>query len=313
MTYKWEYHSKGSKQGRGLWLLSSNEVDYFWSRFEGLFKGSELSEKYNPFVRSSSIEQDLLLLNRYKRVGSELTPIELASLNLHINRFFTDDGWRSIRKLINRDLSEKKKRKERELVAEDEQLTIATEWYYSGVKPTRGKQLKLLIHEELEFCLPILIATLGAERKMQERAFRGHLAYSDSFIDRGLKCARLKRQLIKLLAKIETIGSISNNELLSINVDCNGLFSDHGWKQFRAKQAQKKRRTNKSLVELTSDTVSRLVTLKNENNFESLDDTIGYLFDESDTNPELVKLHKAMDEIGLSTYAELTNLISKLS
>jgi hypothetical protein len=312
MTYNWEYHLTSSKKGRGLRLLSSNEVDLFWLHFERFFEDNVLVEKYKPFVNSINIEQDLFLLNRFKSVGSKLSALELASLNLQVNKFFTDEGWRSMRKSINRDLGVIKKRKEQELRALDEDLSIPTEWHYSENKPTRGKRLKLLSHAELGLCLPILIAMLSEEKTTKDPVYRGHLSKPENYIDRGLISSRLKRHLIKILTKIEKEGRISNTELLLINTDCNGLFSDLGWKKFRAKLAQKKRRTDKSLVELTSDTVNRLVTLKTVNSFESLDDAIGYLFDETETNPELEKLHCIMDAKGFSTYQDVIDLISKL-
>lgn len=303
MSSKWRYHH-GHHKGRGLTLLRSDEVGHFWTLLEIIFGNDfAVTAANRHYIHADEVDKAFNNVVRFKSLGINLSLIDLNSLNFYINQLFSDEGWKSIRKSINRQVLEDSKQKTH-AVASDEDEGV---WDYSGVIPSKGKRLKPLSHEELPLCLPIISAYFD-DGEVNKEHFRG-VNFDENWRFYVMKKGREIKKMIKSFEKQSFL--ISNGELSTLNLMINSLFSDDGWKLIRQRQAQKKRRTNKNLIELTTETVDNLNSLKSELSLGSYDEAISYLFVESQENPELTKLHHAMEEIGIETYQELIALLKK--
>lgn len=310
MSYKWKYHSQDNK-GRGLSLLSLSEVPFFWQIYDSVCPNGvpplDLSDFFESRDMDNELKQQLL---RFRSFGQSLSLGELASLNLVINRLFSDLGWRAIRQKLNRRIAKKRRTEQEQADLHDSSVEVKTAWDYEGTMPVRGKRLSLLSKSEVSDCVPILKELLVNPLNDVSK-FRGLNITDLSKVDLARRCRALNRELDRVLILSNSAKGFSNAELSALNEHLNSFFSDTGWRLLRTKQAQKKRRINKSLIELNTKTVEKLTQLKKANSFENLDESIEFLFQERVVNPELVKLHAAMQKKGIVTYGELVEMMLK--
>lgn len=304
MSYKWQYHPNHTKivGGKGMMLLGKDEVMSFWTIFERLDGNSNL------FYHPSDCEQLRLYVLQFQQFGDEISLVDLHNLNDALNRLFSNDGWRSVRKSINK--ANRLKQKAVHANAVVNEIEPIDKWHYSGVTPAKGKRLKLLSNDEVDFCLPIITAFLDDQNihNIDKNHFRG-VCFTDAWQASVFQRIRAFKRTIKNIKSLRG-GGISCTDLMILNEQCNSLFSDLGWKLIRQRQAQKKRRAKKNIVELSSVSISDLNAVKSAHNLKSFDEVIGYLVDEAKVNPDLVELHNAMSHYGLETYADVIEILS---
>lgn len=309
MSYKWKYHSQDNK-GRGLALLSLSEVALFWEAFDTVCPNGVPRKDMSNLFESRDVDNELKQLIRLRGFGESLSLSELASLNYALNGLFSDQGWRAIRQKLNRRAANIRRAETEIADLHDSTLEVKTAWDYEGSMPSRGKRLSLLTKAEISVCVPILKDFLDNPLSDVSR-FRGLYITDLSKMDLARRCRALNRELDRVLRQVNSGKGFSNVELGALNESLNHFFSDSGWRLLRTKQAQKKRRVHKSLIELSTKTVENLTKLKIENSFENFDESIDFLLQEQKINPELEKLHAAMQKRGVSTYGELIELILK--
>ncbi|MDI5832596.1 hypothetical protein OCF84_21250 (plasmid) [Shewanella xiamenensis] len=305
MSYKWQYHESKPK-GRGLTLLSKDEVEFFWELIERIFgKDFCVTDANKHYIHAKNVVEASNNMLQRKPLGGSIALNDLNSLNHFINQLFSDEGWKQIRKKLNGLKSIKNGKLSSNIISVKNQDV----WDYSGVVPIKGKRLKPLSYDDLPLCLPIIYAYFK-EGDIRKEHFRG-VTWDDNWQGTVMSKGRdINRQIKKIEKQSYTI---TGGELSSLNLMINSLFSDEGWKLIRQRQAQKKRRSNKNLIELTTETVDNLNNLKTEQSFSSYDEAISYLFVESQENPELTKLHDAMAGLGIETYQELIATLNNIS
>ncbi|WP_133406786.1 hypothetical protein [Parashewanella tropica] len=115
----WNYHFGAPKAGRKLWLIKPEEINFLIPLVLKTAKEHLDPKKSHLFIDPTSnykINSDSCLhlskllnevLNR-KKSNKEFLP-QLGAANEDINRFFSDDGWRHIRKEYQQILKRNKK------------------------------------------------------------------------------------------------------------------------------------------------------------------------------------------------------------
>ena len=112
---EWQYHTHKPKKGRKLLLLQQSELVFALPLIFRLIPKEQISKRVEWFESSAESEtkflkvSELLSLVTRKRKQSGDISMELTQLNFCLNQFFSDYGWRMVRK----ELAQIKKRKKK--------------------------------------------------------------------------------------------------------------------------------------------------------------------------------------------------------
>ncbi|PKG75329.1 hypothetical protein CXF83_12520 [Shewanella sp. Choline-02u-19] len=116
--HEWQYHDKKPTKGRKLLLLQPDELAYALPLLLRLLPMQENSKRLDWFL---PFESKLQLQTHHIALSTQLTVIatslptdsalslDLDAVNLALNNYFSDYGWRMVRK----ELSQIKKRKKK--------------------------------------------------------------------------------------------------------------------------------------------------------------------------------------------------------
>ncbi len=109
MNSEWQYHDEVPKSGNRLALLSLSEIEQYKRILVNFLKKKNVTtnypESFNIHCTESDIDEIIMQLNNF---DISVNSNGLSNINCELNKCFTDQGWRDIRKR----LSQAKKRKQ---------------------------------------------------------------------------------------------------------------------------------------------------------------------------------------------------------
>ncbi|GIU51677.1 hypothetical protein TUM4438_42140 [Shewanella sairae] len=152
----WQYHQLKPKAGRRLKLLEIEEIVIALPLLYRLISLSEFSNRADWFVdldiehRNSlyiELSESLSKLNKLRKTNEDLS-VALSISNKLLNRYFSDYGWRMVRK----ELSQIKKRKKKSHIEISNDLVSRLKEYMASHQiDTFDQAIDTLLSEQASF------------------------------------------------------------------------------------------------------------------------------------------------------------------
>ncbi|MCL1077212.1 hypothetical protein D5R81_04235 [Parashewanella spongiae] len=138
-------------------------------------------------------------------------------------------------------------------------------WKYHNKPPSAGRRLLLLSHDEVIFYRRYLL-----------KIFDKKGCYNDLYAKNIINCTNA--EFTELTILLGSLSKISNtSEISYFNISINKHFTDFGWREFRQKLSQYKKREQKSHIIVTKALKARLTEYQKKYQLDSLEQVIDTL------------------------------------